>query len=313
METEMRNKIVSLILCIVFILSLFSACAGPSEDDGRVKVIATNFAMYDFARAVCGDDADVTMLLTPGSESHDFEATLEDVAKIAEADVFVYVGGESDAWVDGVFESIGSASDDIVKISAMDVVGCIESDYDHDHDHDHEETDEHVWTSIPNAISIIEAIADAVAELLPESASEIGERCRAYVNELLEIDREMMELVESSERRTIVVTDRFPFVHMAEHLGVDYVAAFDGCTSDTEPSLSVINTLVREIRENGIDTVFVIEFSDRKTASAIAEETGADILELSSAHNVTKAEFESGITYADIMRKNMEALKSALD
>lgn len=272
--------------------------------------------MYDFARAICGDDADVTMLLTPGSESHDFEATLEDVAKIAEADVFVYVGGESDAWVDGVFESIGSASDGIVKIRAMDVVGCTDGDYDHDHesenDHDHE-IDEHVWTSIPNAILIIDAIADAVAELLPESASEIEERCRTYVDELLEIDRDMMELVESAERRTIVVADRFPFVHMAEHLGVDYVAAFDGCTSDTEPSLSVINTLVREIRENGIDTVFVIEFSDRKTASAIADETGAEILELSSAHNVTKAEFESGITYADIMRKNMAALESALD
>lgn len=310
----MRNKIVSLILCIAFVLSLFSACAGTSEDDGRVKVVTTNFAMYDFARAVCGDDADVTMLLTPGSESHDFEATLEDVAKIAEADVFVYVGGESDVWVDGVFESIGSASDSIVKICAMDVVGCTEIDHDHESegDHDHE-IDEHVWTSIPNAVEIIDAIADAVAELLPESASEICERCRTYVDELLEIDRDMMELVESSERRTIVVADRFPFVHMAEHLGVDYVAAFDGCTSDTEPSLSVINTLVRKIRENGIDTVFVIEFSDRKTAGAIADETGAEILELSSAHNVTKAEFESGITYADIMRKNMAALESALD
>lgn len=312
----MRNKIVLLILCFSLVFSLFSACAHPSEDDGRVRVIATNFAMYDFARAVCGDDADVTMLLTPGSESHDFEATLEDVAKIAEADVFVYVGGESDAWVDGVFESIGSASDGIVKIRAMDVVDACTVDHDHavtdDHDHGHE-TDEHVWTSIPNAISIIEAIADAVAELLPESASEIEERCSTYVDELLEIDRDMMELVESAERRTIVVADRFPFVHMAEHLGVDYVAAFDGCTSDTEPSLSVINTLVREIRENGIDTVFVIEFSDRKTAGAIADETGAEILELSSAHNVTKAEFESGITYADIMRKNMAALESALD
>ena len=301
----MRNKIVSLIFCIALVFSLFSACAHPSEDDGRVRVIATNFAMYDFARAVCGDDADVTMLLTPGSESHDFEATLEDVAKIAEADVFVYVGGESDVWVDGVFESIGSASDGIVKIRAMDVVDACTVDHDHavtdDHAHGHE-TDEHVWTSIPNAILIIDAIADAVAELLPESASEIEERCRTYVDALLEIDREMMELVESAERRTIVVADRFPFVHMAEHLGVDYVAAFDGCTSDTEPSLSVINTLVREIRENGIDTVFVIEFSDRKTASAIADETGAEILELSSAHNVTKAEFESGITYADIMR-----------
>ena len=199
------------------------------------------------------------------------------------------------------------------------IVELCEADHDHDHEdadgHDHadEEADEHVWTSIPNAIALIEKIAEELSKLLPESADDISERCLSYTDELLAIDREMMELVGSSKMRTIVVADRFPFVYMAEHLGLDYVAAFDGCTSDTEPSLSVINALVGEIKEHGIDTVFVIEFSDRKTAQVIANETGAEILELSSAHNVTKAEFESGITYVDIMRRNMEALESALD
>ena len=310
----MRNKIVSLILCMTFVLLTLSSCAQPTRDDGRLKVIATNFAMYDFARAVCGEDADVVMLLTPGSESHDFEATLEDVAKIAEADIFVYVGGESEAWVDGVFSSIGSAADGIVKICAMDVVELCEADHDHtEDDHDHDEADEHVWTSIPNAIAIIKKIADEAKRLIPESAYDIENRCRTYTNELSVIDREMIEMIESAEMRKIIVADRFPFVYMAERLGLEYVAAFDGCTSDVEPSLSVINTLVREVREDGIDTIFVIEFSDRKTADAIADETGAEILEISSAHNVTKAEFESDITYAEIMRKNMTALELALD
>lgn len=313
----MRNKLISLVLCALFIVLSLASCAPASEDDGKIKVVTTNFAVYDFARAVCGDDASVMMLLTPGSESHDFEATLEDVAKIADADIFVYVGGESEAWVEGVFDSIGSAADSITKIRAMDVVELCEADHDHedgeDHDHENGEADEHVWTSIPNAIALIEKIADETSRLLPESADDIFARCLSYTDELRSIDREMMELVDSAEMKTIVVADRFPFVYMAEHLGLDYVAAFDGCTSDTEPSLSVINALVGEIKEHGIDTIFVIEFSDRKTAQVIADETGAEILELSSAHNVTKAEFESGITYADIMRRNMAALESALD
>jgi len=297
-----------------FVLLAFSACTNSVEDDGRIKVIATNFAMYDFARSVCGEDADVVMLLTPGSESHDFEATLEDVAKIADADIFVYVGGESEAWVDGVFSSIGSAADEILKIRAMDVVDLCEADHDHAEDeHDHEDADEHVWTSIPNAISITEKIADEVKKLIPEAAENIDERCRTYIDVLQKIDDEMQNMIEFAKVRKIVVADRFPFVYMAEHLGLEYVAAFDGCSSDVEPSLSVINMLVREVRESDIDTVFVIEFSDRKTAGAIAEETGAEILELSSAHNVSKAEFEGGITYAEIMRKNMAALKCALD
>ncbi len=313
----MRNKVISLVLSVVLIILTLASCTPASEDDGKLKVVATNFAMYDFARAVCGEEADVMMLLTPGSESHDFEATLEDVAKIADADIFVYVGGESEAWVDGVFDSIGSAADGITKIRAMDVVELCEADHDHegadDHDHADEEADEHVWTSIPNAIALTEKIAEETSKLLPESADVIAEKCLAYTDELRAIDREMMEMLDSAEMRTIVVADRFPFVYMAEHLGLDYVAAFDGCSSDVEPSLSVINTLVREVRENKVDTIFVIEFSDRKTASVIADETGAEILELSSAHNVTKAEFEGGITYADIMRMNMAALESALN
>ncbi len=307
------NRILAFALALVSALMLLTACA-ESENNGKIKVVATNFAMYDFARAVCGDECTVEMLLSPGAESHDFEATLEDIAKIADADVFVYVGGESEAWVDGVFESIGASAAEIKKVRAMELVElCYDDSEDHgDHSHS-DDADEHVWTSIPNAVSIIEEIARAVAECLPESSGAIEERTKRYTDELMSIDRELTELVESSERGLIVVADRFPFRYMTEHLGLEYYAAFSGCTSDTEPSLTAINELVELVRETGVHTVFVCEFSDRKTASAIADETGVSIVELSSAHNVTKAEFEDGITYADIMRKNMVAIRAALN
>ncbi len=308
------NRILAFSLALISALMLLASCSA-AEDDGEIKIVATNFAMYDFARAVCGDLCTVEMLLSPGAESHDFEAMLEDIAKIADADVFVYVGGESEAWVDGVFASIGASAAEIKKVRAMELVElCYDDGENHEgHTHTDDEADEHVWTAIPNAILIIDEIARAVAECIPESAEVISARAEEYKNELSTIDREMCDIVKSAERGLIVVADRFPFRYMTEHLGLEYYAAFSGCTSDTEPSLAVINELVELVQSTGTHTVFVCEFSDRKTASAIADETGAKIVELSSAHNVTKAEFDEGITYADIMRKNMAAIRSALE
>lgn len=300
-----------LILCAVFLLT---GCAS-SEDSGRIKVVATNFAMYDFARAVCGDECDVEMLLKPGAESHDFEATLGDVAKIASADIFVCVGGSDEDWIHGVFDTIGSDADKIIRIEALNCVEtCSLGDHD-DHDgHSHnEEVDEHVWTSIPNAILIIERIEEAVCSILPESAEKIKANTEEYIGKLRDIDSRMTEMIGEAELKTIVVADRFPFLYMTEHYGLQHYAAFDGCTSSTEPTLAVINSLINIIRENEIDCVIVAEFSDRKTAQAISNETGCEIYEMSSAHNVTRSDFDSGITYADIMEKNMETLEKVLN
>ena len=309
------RRILAGLLAAVFCGS-FTACGTNSvASDGKLTVVATNFALYDFARAVCGDTCDVRMLLSPGSESHDFEATLADIALLAETDVFVYVGGESEEWVPDVLEAAGAA--DVTQVCAIDLVETYinagtESDSGDEHSEDdghHHEIDEHVWTSIPNAITIMEAIGEAV--LKEDEWFEADND--AYISELLDVDAEIREIVDSAARDTVIFADRFPFRYFTEEYGLSYCAAFDGCSSAVEPSLSVVNTLIERVNETGSSTVFSIEFSDRKTAEAVAAETGCDILEFHSAHNVSRADFESGITYADIMRQNAENLKLALN
>lgn len=307
------RRILAGLLAAVFCGS-FTACGTNSvAGDGKLTVVATNFALYDFARAVCGDTCDVRMLLSPGSESHDFEATLADIALLAETDVFVYVGGESEEWVPDVLEAAGAA--DVTQVCAIDLVETYinagtESGHEHSEDDGHHhEIDEHVWTSIPNAITIMEAIGEAV--LKEDEWFEADND--AYISELLDIDAEIRGIVDTAARDTVIFADRFPFRYFTEEYGLSYCAAFDGCSSAVEPSLSVVNTLIERVNETGSDTVFSIEFSDRKTAEAVAAETGCDILEFHSAHNVSRADFESGITYADIMRQNAENLKLALN
>lgn len=295
---------------------MFTACGTNSiANDGKLTVVATNFALYDFARAVCGDTCDVRMLLAPGSESHDFEATLADIALLAETDVFVYVGGESEEWVPDVLEAAGAS--DVTQVRAIDLVETYinagtESGHDHEHSADdghHHETDEHVWTSIPNAITIMQAIQEAVLKEDEwfEPAND------AYIAELFDIDAEIREIVDTAARDTVIFADRFPFRYFTEEYGLNYCAAFDGCSSAVEPSLSIVNSIIERVNETGSSTVFTIEFSDRKTAEAVAAETGCTILEFHSAHNVSRADFESGITYADIMRINAQNLKLALN
>lgn len=299
-----------------------TACGSNSiANDGKVTVVATNFALYDFARAVCGDSCDVRMLLSPGSESHDFEATLEDIALLAETDVFVYVGGESEEWVPDVLDAAGAA--DVTQVRAIDLVETyisetvegMESEHDHEHTaddgHDHE-IDEHIWTSIPNAITIMDAIQQGVLRIA-EGFDFDWDAKNAYIAELLDIDADIRRTVENSAQDTVIFADRFPFRYFTEEYGLEYCAAFDGCSSAVEPSLSTINNLIERVGETGSTAVFAIEFSDRKTADAVARETGCTILEFHSAHNVSRADFESGITYADIMRKNAENLKIALN
>ncbi len=309
------RRILAGLLAAVFCGTLTACGTNSIANDGKLTVVATNFALYDFARAVCGDACDVRMLLSPGSESHDFEATLADIALLAETDVFVYVGGESEEWVPDVLEAAGAA--DVTQVRAIDLVETYvnagtESGHDREHTEDdghHHEIDEHIWTSIPNAITIMEAIGEAV--LKEDEGFEADKD--AYISELLDIDADIREIVDTAARDTVIFADRFPFRYFTEEYGLNYCAAFDGCSSAVEPSLSIVNSLIERVNETRSRAVFSIEFSDRKTAEAVAAETGCAILEFHSAHNVSRADFESGITYADIMRQNAENLRTALN
>ena len=301
----------ALILAVILALTPASLVScGIKRDDG-ISVVATNFALYDFARAVCGERANVTMLLAPGAESHDFEATLSEIAKIAEAELFVYVGGESEEWTKDVFEAVESVGERVNSLRTIDLVETLVEGKGHSshdgHDHDSHEVDEHIWTSIPNAVTIIGEIARRMSEISPENSEYFENRASEYISELEQIDSEILSLVNSAERRTIIVADRFPLRYFAERYGIEYYAAFDGCSSDTEPTLAMVNFLVERVRDAG-GVIFVMESGVGACAEAVSRETGAEILTLHSAHNVSREELETGVTYADLMRQNLDVL-----
>ena len=316
----MKNKLLSILFVIIILISA-SSCVKTEEKNGNISIVTTNFALYDFARAAAGDTANVRMLLAPGSESHDFEATLADIASISSADLFVCVGGESENWVNDVFSALGNdlpetfyALDEVETFDEETIEGMKSDEKDEKDEEDGApEVDEHVWTSIGNAITLVDALAEKIAELAPDSSETVFENARAYTEKLGELREKLLDVTANSARGTIVVADRFPFRYMVEETGLDYYAAFSGCTSATEPSLSTVNYLIEKINSEKIPAIFVIEFSDRKTASMVADETGCEILTLHSAHNVSKEDFAAGVTYADIMEKNIEALKTALN
>jgi len=299
-------------LAAMIVASVFLTGAAIA-DDGKLRIVVTDFPCYDFARAVAGDNAEITLLIKPGSEVHSYEPSPSDVLAMTEADMFIYIGGESDSWVDGMLSSIGSDAPRTLRM-----FGCVDGLEDGSHDHEHHEDghdhayDEHIWTNPMYAVQMVEAV---VAELIAiDPANEAVYRANAdgYIAEILEIDAAIRELTANGARTELVFGDRFPFLHLACEYGLTYSAAFPGCAAETEPSAQTIMMLIEKVLEEDIPVVYVIEMSTGNVASAIAEETGAEIVVLHSIQNVTADEFNAGETYVSIMWKNVEALRKGL-
>ena len=298
-----------------------SSCSSGTGKGSRPYAVATNFAVYDILRSVAGDTAEVEMLLPPETESHDYEITLADAAKIARADLFLCVGGESEDWVYDTLDAMDPADRPLV-VYAIEVCRTVEESSasvleaaeagTHGDPDEEPETDEHVWTSFGNIRLIAQAAADALNRVDEWGSSERADNMIRYMSALNGLEAEYAAFFDSTDKRLIAVADRFPFRYLAEEWGLDYVAAFSGCSSNVEASLSTVNTLVETVRRNALPCVFKIELSDGRCAGAVAGETGCDVLTLQSGHNVTKAEFAAGVTLTDLMRENLGALRTAL-
>lgn len=311
------KRLLSILMCAVLALAL-SACGPvqPAEAEG-VSVVATVFAPYDFARQLVGDNGKVTMLLPPGSETHSYEPTPKDILEIQSADVFIYVGGESDAWVADVLESVGEG---VRAVTLMDCVELLEEETvegmegeDAHEGHGHEaEYDEHVWTSPRNAALICEKIAAALCEADPDNASEYNANLAAYRAELARLDAAFTAIVADGARDTIIFADRFPLLYFARAYGLEYYAAFPGCSDDAEPSAATVAFIIDKVREENIPVVFHVELANEDMADTVCDETGAAKRQFNACHNVTRSQFNEGVTYLDLMWENTEVLKEAL-
>lgn len=321
------KKNILLVFVMLLSVSLLVGCMrkesiqeADSEAAGQLKIIATGFAPYDFAKQIVGEYGEVSMLLAPGAESHSYEPTPQDIISIQNSNIFIYGGGESDEWVTDVLASIGNGDIKVIKmldcvelIEEETVEGMQEEEHEHEADQEEIEYDEHVWTSPKNAIQIVEAIKKEVIAEDPAHQSVYEANCQKYVEELTALDEAFLEVVNQGKRKEVIFADRFPLRYFVEAYGLKYYAAFPGCSTDTEPSASTVAFLIDKVKEDKIPVVFHIELSNEKMADTICEATGAKKLLFNACHNISKTDFERGVTYLEMMKKNVEVLKEALN
>lgn len=312
---------ISALLCILFTAMTGISCSAETASGAKLKVVATIFPQYDFIREIAGDKVELTMLLKPGAETHSYEPSPQDVMTIQKSDLFVYVGGESDAWVKTILES--APSDTRTDVALMDLVETTEEgEHAHDKDHKHEYThgenheheyDEHVWTSPVNTMEIVSYLTDTLCELDSTNADFYRENAERYLSELTLLDANFREVIETAKRKHVVFGDRFPLTYFVLEYGLTYSAAFPGCASETEPSAATIAQLMADIAKEEIPVVFYIELSNHQIADILAEQTGAKTMLFYTCHNVTADDFSAGKTYLELMRVNVESLKEALN
>ena len=327
MKITRLKKLVSMMIVTILMagsLSTLTACQAPAEkaeDKPSIKVITTIFAPYDFAKQIAGPLAEVSLLLPPGAESHSFDPTPQDMKKIQNADLFIYVGSENEAWVETLLDSMGDEKPKTLRI--LDCVSLLEEEeiegMEHEHDHDHEgegthehEIDEHIWTSLRNSMKIAVAIAGKLTEIDSANGQTYKANSEAYIDKLSALDNEIAAIVKNGKNKPLIFGDRFPFRYFVEDYGLNYFAAFTGCSTDTEASAATIAFLINKIKEEKTPVVFYIEFSNQKIAEALCEGTGAKKLLFHSCHNISKDDYANGVTYLDLMDANAENLKEAL-
>lgn len=326
-------------LVLVVGLLAFLVLNREKFEQKKYSVVSTSFPGYDFARAVTKNtNISTKMLVKPGAETHTYEPTPQDIIDIKNADMFIYVGGDSDTWVKKILKDVDTKKTHVVKL--VDLVSTVEEEivegmededeheHDHDHDHDHKhdhdhgshahkhdhdeeeegpEIDEHVWTSPKKAMEIVKKIAEVASEIDAEEKTKINDNTEKYVAEIAQVDKDLHQAIDGKISE-IVVADRFPFRYFADEFGLKYAAAFSGCSEQTEASAKTISFLINKVKQDKVKKIYKIELSNGKIAETVSKDTGAEVLELHSAHNVTAEDFSKGVTYVDLMKRNLVAL-----
>ena len=264
------------------------------------------------------------LLVPPGSESHSFEPTAQDILRIQNCDLLICNGGESEVWLEEMLEGMET---EIPRLAMLDCVQALEEEvkagmqvagqeHDHDHDHeghDHEEAayDEHVWTSPRNAALICQALGETLSAIDPANSDYYAVRTESYCDKLLALDEQFRALAESSGHPTMIFADRVPARYFVEEYGLDYYAAFPGCAEEAEPSARTVAFLIDKVRQENTPAVFYIEFSNQKMADVICEDTGCQKLLFHCCHNVTRQQLDEGISYLGLMEQNLNTLREA--
>lgn len=327
MREQTMKRTITILLAAVLLLGLLAGCSASAGGE-KLSIVTTIFPEYDWVMNILGDQADqadVTLLLDNGTDLHSYQPTADDIITIATCDVFIYVGGESDAWVDDALKE--ATNPDMVVIDLMDVLGdaakeeeIVEGMQGEEEESEAEEGegpeyDEHVWLSLKNAQIIVNAITEKLAAVDPENADVYRANADAYCEKLAALDAQYAEAVAAGTQDTILVPDRFPFRYLTDDYDLNYYAAFVGCSAETEASFETLVFLSEKLDALQLPAVIVTESSDQKLAKTViaqGETQSAEILVLDSMQSVAAQDVENGTTYLGIMEQNLSVLKQAL-
>ena len=313
-----------LIIAGVVVAIVFGGNKSKENNDTKYKIVASNFASYDFLRAIIGDNKDIelTYLLGPGKDAHSYDPKGQDLVKIQNADIFVYIGGEMEKWADKVLEAVEDdnkneskqvicIADFVDKLDEEDVDGA---EAEEEEEEEEGAFDEHIWTSPANAIKMCEALEKAVEKMDSENAEKYRANSKSYIEKIKDVDNKIREVVDNKVRNRLVFADKMPMQYFINYYGLEVSAAFNGCSTETEPSAKTISYLQNKIKEENIPVVLYIELNPGTVARTLAKDVGngCEAMQIQALHNVSLDDFNNGETWVSLMTRNIDVLKKAL-
>lgn len=326
------KKTLALFLSLMLLISVLSGCGSqttPTTDTDQLSIVCTIFPEYDWVKNLLGDEAknaELTLLLDSGVDLHSYQPTADDIIKISTCDMFIYVGGESDAWVEDALKE--ATNKDMVVINLLEVLGDsvkeeevvegmeAEEEPDAEEQEEEPEYDEHVWLSLKNAKLLCSYIAQQLALIDEANAQSYTNNADAYIAKLDALDAEYQTAVDSARVKTVLFGDRFPFRYLVDDYGLAYYAAFIGCSAETEASFETVAFLAEKVDELELHSVLTIEGAGHRIAETIIGNTAEKdqaILTMDSMQSTTSADAANGATYLSIMQSNLDVLKTALN
>ena len=288
------------------------------EKEERLHIAVTNFASFDFVRAIAKDKVDIDLILGAGKDTHSFEPTAGNLVTIADSDVFIYIGGEMEKWANKIVEShdlehvtMFCIADFVDKMEEQEVDGAEEEEEEEEIEG---AFDEHIWTSPTNAIKMVNALRDLLIQKDSSNQEFYMQNAEQYVKEIDRVRSEIQAIVDGKVRNRLVFGDKMPMQYFLREFGITASAAFNGCSTETEPSAATIAYLVEKVKEEKIPVVLYIELNNGRVAKMIANEAGNGTvaMQIQTIHNVTKEDFDHGETYVTLMERNLDVLKKAL-
>ena len=331
------KKITALLLALFVLVGALAGCGKQNDTNktDKLSIVTTIFPEYDWVREILGDKADnaeIAMLLDNGVDLHSYQPTADDIVKISDCDLFIYVGGESDGWVEDALRNAANRNMKVINllevlgdsVKTEEIVEGMQEEHEHEDAHAHddveeheheEEADEHVWLSLKNAKMLVRVISKALQELDPDNKDIYAANADAYVKKLSALDADYQAAVDAASNKTILFGDRFPFRYLVDDYGLRYYAAFVGCSAETEAGFETISFLAKRVDEWKLPCVLTIEGAQHKIAETVVRNTTAKnqkVLTMDSMQSTTTQDVKNGMTYLSVMEKNLSVLKEAL-